>query len=345
MWRDILLIRSKEATPLRVVIYIFFGLVFNLITRPHPDDYALQWIFSSLIAVVMWEGNGFVATTLDKVVTWIENPLRRLLLGVICMMTYTLGAAWLIGYLFYVIYMGKDMAYYNAAVPEFLYKVLSITFVLTLIVHSATFLRYWRDAALKAEKLKRSQLISQYSSLKHQLNPHFLFNSLNSLTALVYKDPDQAAEFIQHLSHTYRFVLENSEKELISLAAELKFTRGYLHLLEIRHGNNLKVEINLPENESMMVAPLTLQLLLENAIKHNIVSQNKPLRVDIFLDDQQHIVVKNNLQKKQIQEHSTGMGLKNIKERYQHLANKLVEVLENTDSFTVKVPVLTLKQA
>ena len=344
MWKDILLIRSKKAFPLRVVIYIFFGLVFNLITRPNPEDYALQWIFSSLIAVVMWEGNGFVATSLDKVVTWIENPLRRLLLGVTCMMTYTLGAAWLIGFLFYVVYMGKDIAYYNAAVPEFLYQVLSITFIITLIVHSATFLRYWREADLKAEKLKRSQLISQYSSLKHQLNPHFLFNSLNSLTALVYKDQDQAAEFIQHLSHTYRFVLENSEKELISLADEIRFTKGYLHLLQIRHGENLQVDLKLPEDEDKMVAPLTLQLLLENAIKHNIVSKDKPLTVEMYLDEEERIVVKNNLQKKQGQIASTGLGLKNIQERYQYLANKIVEVLENADSFTVNIPLLSLQK-
>ena len=330
--------------PVRMIFHVLFGLVFNAIGRPDPSDFALQWIFASTISFFMWEGNNLITYWLEKTVSWLEKPTLRLVLGVTTMTVYTLVMGWILGYVFFVIYGGRTLAEYQAYLPNFLYQVVSITFVLSLMVSSVTFLRYWRQAAIKAEKLKRAQLISQYSSLKHQLNPHFLFNSLNSLTALVYKDQDQAAEFIQHLSNTYRFVLENSEKELISLADEIKFTKGYLHLLKIRHGGNLKVNIDLPEDEDIMVAPLTLQLLLENAIKHNIVSNAKPLEVNMSLDEQTHIVVSNNIQRKQVVESSTGTGLKNIKERYQYLANKIVEVLEGPESFTVKIPILTLQK-
>lgn len=199
------------------------------------------------------------------------------------------------------------------------------------------YLLAWKDASINAEKLKKENIEVQYESLKNQVNPHFLFNSLNVLTELLYQDQDQAAEFVKELSQVYRYLLENKDKEIVSLETELDFIEAFIFLLKIRFDKSLIVNINLEADSETMIAPLTLQLLLENAIKHNVVSSEDPLRIDLYEDDT-YIVISNIIQRKNSSGLSSGIGLRNITERYGFLTNKKVEIIAGPKDFTVKIP-------
>lgn len=196
-------------------------------------------------------------------------------------------------------------------------------------------------ARIQLINLQKENLQSQFDVLKQQVNPHFLFNSLNVLTSLIKLEPDLAEKFSEHLSKVYRYVLENKDNELVDLKTELKFLDAYIFLLNIRFVNKLIVNIDIPESKRCyLVIPLALQLLIENAIKHNIMSKSNPLHIDIFIDEQNFLNIVNNLQERPTQIISTGIGLKNIQNRYL-LLNNTEPVFEKTETqFIAKVPLV-----
>jgi len=197
------------------------------------------------------------------------------------------------------------------------------------------------EARTQLINLQKENLQSQFDVLKQQVNPHFLFNSLNVLTSLIKLEPDLAEKFSEHLSKVYRYVLENKDNELVDLNTELVFLDAYIFLLNIRFVNKLNVNIDIPETKrSYQVIPLAMQLLIENAIKHNIMSKSNPLQIDIFIDTQNFLNIVNNLQERPSQIVSTGVGLKNIQNRYQ-LLNNTEPVFEKTEThFIAKVPLI-----
>jgi two-component system, LytTR family, sensor kinase len=202
------------------------------------------------------------------------------------------------------------------------------------------FMKQLRYSVEEKENLKRESLKAQLNALKAQVNPHFLFNNLNTLCSLIPENPKHAVDFVQQLSKVYRHILEVKDEKSISLKDELDVLQAYSFLLKTRFGNNLSVNIEIPEEKlHKKIVPLSLQLLMENAIKHNIVSADKPLQINIFSDNG-NLVVDNNLQmKKQITE-STGIGLDNIRNRYKLLSDKPVKVTESETNFTVSIPLI-----
>jgi len=194
----------------------------------------------------------------------------------------------------------------------------------------------------KTDELKKLQLINEASILKTQVNPHFLFNSLSILTSLVHRDPNLAEQFIDQLSKSYRYILEQKDHELVPLRTEVNFIKSYVFLLNIRFENKFEVhfrfnELQLDDN---LIAPMTLQLLIENAVKHNRMSERFPLNIYLELSDN-YLVVKNNIQKRNIPGGSTGIGLKNIQSRYALLTDQKVVFTEDNNEFTVYVPLVS----
>lgn len=202
--------------------------------------------------------------------------------------------------------------------------------------------RRLEDVQLQAERLEKENIQAQFAALKSQVNPHFLFNSLSILSSLVYVDADLSEQFISQLSRAYRYILEQKDNERVLLKTELEFIQAYRFLLNIRFENKFDVFINVPEADqvSYSIAPLTLQLLVENVVKHNRMSAKEPLQVHIQLEGE-CLVVQNNLQPRPQSEKSTGVGLQNIITRYALLTDKPVWVGENDGSFVVKIPLLT----
>lgn len=191
--------------------------------------------------------------------------------------------------------------------------------------------------------LQEENIISQFESLKAQVNPHFLFNSLNVLSSLIFIDQKKASKFVRQLSKVYRYVLEQKDMDTISLEKELPFIESYIFLLKTRFDQNLKVSLKIPEEKQKLnVAPMVIQLLIENAIKHNIVSKTKPLTIEIT-EKEDRLSVVNNLQLKSSTEVSSKMGLNNIRKRYEYLSNKKIEIEETGEYFSVSIPLLSEK--
>jgi PAS domain S-box-containing protein len=190
-------------------------------------------------------------------------------------------------------------------------------------------------------KLQKENLQSQFDVLKQQVNPHFLFNSLNVLTSLIRLEPELAEKFTEHLAKVYRYVLENKDNELVTLSTEMNFLDAYLFLINIRFMEKVVVNIQIPEEKkNHQVIPLAMQLLIENAIKHNAMSKKSPLVIDIFIDKTNHLNVVNNLQEREAHMTSTGVGLKNIQNRYR-LLNNTIPVFEKTEThFTARIPLV-----
>jgi len=190
-------------------------------------------------------------------------------------------------------------------------------------------------------KVQKENLQSQFEVLKQQVNPHFLFNSLNVLTSLIKIDPDLAESFTERLSKVYRYVLENKEKDVVSLSTELEFLNAYLFLLEIRFMNKISIEIRIDKSYyDYQILPIAIQLLIENAIKHNTFSKLDPLRIEIFVDDQQKLNIINNLNIRETKFVSTGVGLENISRRYALVSDKKPEFSKTKEHFIAKLPLL-----
>jgi len=208
------------------------------------------------------------------------------------------------------------------------------------IYESIFFSGQLRHSVEEKENLKRESLNAQLDALRTQVNPHFLFNNLNTLVSLIPENPTHAIDFVQQLSKLYRHILEVKDEQSILLRDELAVLKAYAFLLQTRFGNNLEVNIDVPEEKlNQRIVPLSLQLLMENAIKHNIVSADKPLQINIFSENGS-LVIDNNLQmKKQVFE-STGIGLNNIRNRYKLISDQPVKVTETATNFRVSIPLI-----
>ena len=209
-------------------------------------------------------------------------------------------------------------------------------------VYEATYyFRKWKDMAVEAEALKKENLQTQFESLKVQINPHFLFNSLGSLSSLIEEKPKEARTFVNEMASVYRYLLQSNEKPLVTLREEMDFIEAYTGMLTTRFPEGLQVSINVNEEDKQkMLPPLTLQLLLENAVKHNAVLASNPLHVQIESEGKNILKVCNNLQPKTSPVQSNKMGLHNIITKYKLLNQPEVAVFRTNDSFCVSIPLL-----
>ncbi len=199
----------------------------------------------------------------------------------------------------------------------------------------------WKLASLEKERLIKENVNSQLEGLRSQVNPHFLFNSLNTLASIIPDDPDKGVNFVTRMAKVYRYMLESRNDKLIPLCEELEFLDAYLYLIKQRFADNIKVNINIDEKlKNKFIIPLSLQLTFENAIKHNVISKEHPLEISVFIEDNDKLVVRNSLRKKKVIGKSTKVGLQNIKNRYAFYTDATVDVLATVDHFSVMIPIL-----
>jgi two-component system LytT family sensor kinase len=212
----------------------------------------------------------------------------------------------------------------------------------TLCIYEAGYLwQQGKKTIAEKEKLIRSEWQAKYDLLKSQINPHFLFNSMNSLASLVTENPVLAEKFIDELCKTYRYLLRNNDKELVTLHTELQFIRSYCHLLTTRYGSGFQIQMEVNEwYDNYLIPPLTLQLLIENAVKHNIVQKEHPVLVTIHVSDDEKLIVANNIQKKKTVVLSHGVGLANINAKFKLLNQQNITVEEMGDQFVVSIPLI-----
>jgi len=301
----------------------------------HLRSYLLVSLFCLCMWVFLWRGNSLLTDYTNTKISWLEEPIKRFIVGMIVTVVYTAGIIVLTIYAFKWIF---NFDFGSSLQPTIIISIV-ITLLISFFLHAREFFLNWRKLELDAVQLRNENLTSKYESLKSQLDPHFLFNSLNVLTNLVYADADKSARFIKQLSEVYRYVLEVRSKELVPLEQELKFVESYLYLQQIRFGDKLRVENRL-QGVAGSIPPLALQILVENAIKHNVISEDDPLTIKMYSENNE-VIVENNLQRKALlTEGSTGIGLDNITKRYEFLSDKKITLLDTSSAFIVKLPLL-----
>ncbi|MGV7105593.1 2TM domain-containing protein [Flavobacterium sp. U410] len=326
------------------IIFIVIQTINYIYNLQFPDFEGLKFnfIFTILYSVVLYFSNALVFIQLDKYFEKNRFQLKRLVVGFL--------ASFLIsGIAIFFLRIFEEVLVEKLSLEEFFKEetvsnyvvAMIITLVVTLIVHLIYFYKNYQENRVKQEKIIAGTASAQFESLKNQLDPHFLFNSLNVLSSLIEENPDNAQRFTTSLSKVYRYVLEQRDKELVTVQEELAFAKTYMNLLKMRFENSISFELpNDFENIEARVVPLSLQLLLENCIKHNIVSEQKPLHIKIYIENNE-LIVENNKQKKEVLQDRKGVGLQNIVNRYAILTDRKVAVYETDKVFRIKLPILT----
>ena len=284
-------------------------------------------------------GNSVIGKYFEKL-DWAKNPKKTNLITFAVFMGYAIIVGISIPYTIdrFLWGMSGISILYDVSAKAFFTTVISL--VVFYFYNTTLISNNWIKSIEKNEELKRENLLAKYETLKNQVNPHFLFNSLNTLSGLVEQKPELATEFIKKLSDIYRYVLEQSDKELVSIHKEMKFVEDYIFLSKMRFGDALIFNSGLPANSKIHIAPLGLQMLVENAIKHNIIADDKPLKIEMEIKNG-YVIVRNNLQKRQtINSGKAPLGLENLKKRYAYLSEASVEVIESGSTFTVKLPII-----
>jgi len=320
-----------------IIPVVFFNCGFNRIPLFTWEKY-----FSTLlITSVIWIGNRYIMIYSRKKYPSFNDSRKRIIQQSAWMLVFTLVANLILGIILSPVF--KKYSIPMSFTDELIHSnsaSLFCTIMIIAIYESIFFSHQLKHSIQEAEHLKRESLNAQLDALRTQVNPHFLFNNLNTLVSLIPENPKQAMDFVQQMSKLYRHILEVKDEQSIPLKDELDVLKAYAFLLQTRFGENLLVNIDVPDEKlDKKVVPLSLQLLMENAIKHNIVSADKPLHITISSSNGS-LVVDNNLQVKQQVAESTGIGLDNIRNRYKLLSNKPVTVTETETHFSVSIPLI-----
>ena len=317
------------------------AVIMSFIYGPERDvTFGQKYLMSLAFTTFYWNGSFLIFTQYRKKFPEISLTVRRLALTVFTVISFFLLGDLLIFFFTKTPILSVEGYTLNHSIPS-----LSAGIIIGLIYETVYFFEMWKHSIKMNEALKHQQMRTQFEVLQNQMSPHFLFNSLNTLTAIIPEDADAAVEFTQKLSEVYRYILQNKERELVSLKEELDFVEAYVFLLKMRYPENLHVDFRIEQKQfKQSIAPLTLQILIENSIKHNVISKTKPLHIEVYVENGKSIVVKNNLQVKKVIEKSTKTGLANIQKRYELLGNKDIDIITTAKNFLVAVPLLHVVQ-
>lgn len=336
------------------LIIPIIGSIAITLTKDYDDVIALRYlniIEDFLISFTFWivlgNGNAIIIYYIDKKWTWLEHTLKRVIIGLVVMLVYTTLASTIVLYSFIELYLDKDFLgiVNQQGIIGILWIPMLITTLVSFWLHGQGFLVAWRQSAIDVERLKTENLNSKFESLKSQINPHFLFNSLNALSALVYESQEDAVKFIHQLSSVYRYVLDHQNEELVPLSKELEFLKSYIHLHGIRFGDHFTVtlkDLDHVDSDSL-IPPVTLQMLVENAIKHNEISKEHQLHIVIEKKNKTILIRNNCNQITTPKRDSTGLGLNNITARYALLSKKNVVIETKDNEFSVTIPILKIE--
>jgi len=337
----------KSGTIMCFKISMVFTVVFSVLLG---SDFSIQNVLitfslSCLYSFGLGFGNGFLNNLLDRKWDWLEQTNLRVYYGILVTVLYTIPVVLGINYIIFVILQKMPLdEFFNERMVwiHLFYIILSLG--VSTFMQARSFMVKWKQASkteVTQQRIIAGTANAKFETLKNQIDPHFLFNSLNVLSSLIEENPENAQRFTTSLSKIYRYVLEQKDKELVSVAEELSFAKTYMNLLKMRFENSLFYE--LPEtiiNPEAKVVPLSLQLLLENTVKHNVVSEQRPLHIRIFIEGD-YLAIQNDFQKKEVIQSRQGVGLQNIVDRYGIITNRKVLIEQNEKTFTVKIPILT----
>ncbi len=317
------------------------GVIISLVAKEDEESFWQAALHSMFFTGILWNGAANIFFFFRRRFPEINQTPRRLIFTLLTLYPFILIADPIIC----VVINEKTFADLGRWETWFEFTPVSVlaSTLIGMIYEIVYFFNRWKESFKLTEELRNQQIRTQFEVLQNQMSPHFLFNSLNTLTTLIAENQELAIRFTEKLSETYRYILQNKERELVRLSDELEFAKNFVFLLKMRFPENLNVNFKVDRTYlSSHIAPLTLQMLIENAIKHNMVSKAHPLNIDVYVEKGNAIIVKNNLQIKNSLEKSTKTGLANISKRYELLGNRKIDIITTAKNFMVAVPLINV---
>ena len=326
------------------LVFIILGVI-KYLNGYRIDDggkLIIDFGYNQLYAVILYFSNILYIRFLLKRHKGEIFKLNNLLKGILGCVSITIGSLFVLRLLIVTMFADNSLKeFIEGENEQFYYIAFFISAIVTSIFYAFYYFRYSQETKVKEQKIIAGTASAKFDALKHQLDPHFLFNSLNVLTSLIEENPTAATKFTTLLSKVYRYVLEQKNKELVTVAEELNFARQYMSLINMRFEDSIVFTISdTISNLEAKVVPLALQLLLENAVKHNQITPSKKLYISIF-EENGNLVIKNNVQPRQVVKESSGVGLQNIRQRYYLLTDRPVSIKKDEKEFYISIPMLT----
>ncbi|MDO5615575.1 MAG: 2TM domain-containing protein [Cruoricaptor ignavus] len=328
-----------------VVSSVFFFLLST--NEKTSRNYLLSLGISAMYTFGYGISNGWLNAFLDRQFSWMEQTKQRIFATIISVLLLNIFLTYFFNYVHYILIQGGNPEYFFSPMMNLInWFLITFALLISAVLHAKGFINALTENTkqqVTEQKIIAKSADARFESLRNQLDPHFLFNSLNVLDALIDENPENAKRFTSSLSSIYRYVLEQRNKELVTLQDELVFAETYCNLLKTRFEDSICFNFEISDEElSKLIVPLSLQLLLENSIKHNFATSEKPLIIRIFCENDK-LCVMNNSQLRNLPFERRGIGLSNIIQRYEFLTNDEVFVEQTEHYFTVKIPLLTEK--
>lgn len=332
---------------LGIFMYLLFILInpvddfFKSYSSYKPQDYLIEFLYLIFFSGITIETGILVSIFLNKFLPWEHSPFKRFLTQLLMQIGVFNLSFYFAFFLTKVIQLASEAPTTTLLLRQAIVIGLLMSLLVTAFYTAEYFLSQWSKSLIETIALKEKNSVAQFEALKNQLDPHFLFNSFSILNALIEENKTLAIQYVNVLSNVYRYVLQANKKDTVKLYAEIQFIEMYYYLYKIRFEDAIILNIDVADNNCLNknVCPMTLQLLIENAIKHNATSTDCPLNIQLYIEND-YLVCSNNLIPKQGIFESFGIGLQNIKERYAILTKRHIEIIELEASFTIKIPLL-----
>jgi len=331
----------------RLILIPFFGIAIPLITRMVNHETLTNWqiklsyAYTIGIAFLVWEGNRYLLFTLRTYFNWFNHPIRKLVVLIFSVTFYTIPVSIILLVAWYHIF-NAGLVNWNVVTEATLIIMVCVVFIVH--VYETFFLvKESENEMVKNAQLARAKVEAELEALKNQIDPHFIFNSLNTLSHLIEERPLKARQFNDNLADVYRYILQNKRRELVLLREEMEFLQDYFFLLVIRFETAVQLQSHIDDVcfDQYLIPPISLQMLVENAIKHNEFFVHAPLIVHIHLQDEM-LIISNQVRKKPLRKPSSRIGLNNLEERYRLITGKTIIVNSTEEEFTVSLPILKI---
>lgn len=325
----------------KIISIPVIGVVMPLFFYDGDDQKRLiMWMIISVVLTFMfWEVGQRASHKINKKFPIDSFPVKHLIVMLI-FFSFLASSAILFVFLINKIFGNITPHYWTVMKGVHIVIILCTLFITAL--HEGIFLFHkWKNSLFVTEKLEKENIIAHYEALKNQVNPHFLFNSLGILSSLIQTNPENALEYINQFSKTYRYILDVSNKDAVSVKEEMEFINSYIYLHKIRFGKNLQFKSEIKSNHlNKFILPLSLQIPVENAIKHNEISDKHPLDI-LICEENNYIIIKNNLNLKFRKDTSKSIGLKNLADRYKFISNTQPKFYKQENNFISEIPIIS----
>jgi two-component system, LytTR family, sensor kinase len=342
---------SKWTRPTKLQVYAFVAsmpviavllnyLLYDQRLFREWNIWLISFPLTCLLGAASWRGHVIIGNWIKHRYPELKHTFRRILVQAACILPFTCFSLTAI-FLLYDAFGILDYRFNQQDLTTSLLAGLCLNIIFETLFEAEYTMERYKESVEEKQNLQQLSMFHEFDSLKNQVNPHFLFNCFNTLSSLIAEDRKKAEQFLHELSKVYRYLLRNNEDGLSTVESEVNFIRSYYRLLQTRHGEAVQVNIEIDKQYDAYLLPsLSLQLLVENVVKHNVLSKNKPLVIDIFTAAGNKLVVNNNLQRRTVHAPGSRVGLNNIKAKYQLLKLNGFQVMEDEKNFSVVLPLI-----